>query len=356
MDRLKLVYKILVFLILFISTLFISPRIIKADLDNVSCVPVPEGLVYWLRAENNSDDWTGNHNGTLYGGTSFTTGMVGNAFSFDGEDDSVIIPSASDLPHGADPRTIEMWIYSVSDSWMRDTHPVFHSGAGSFHNAFGIDFDNYPLLQFYTWADDLIISTSLSEVGWFHVAMVYDGITLLSVYINGVLSDSRTLSDFLNTENLDTYIGSGIDSNGIPKYFIGNIDEISMYNRALSEPEIFSIYNAGSYGKCSNIKPIANAGPDQTVDIMTLVTLDGSLSSDPDNNLPLSYFWEQIEGETVELNDPTIPYPAFIAPDNPGKLSFSLVVTDDIGLESDPDIVEITVKDYKIFIPIVFLY
>ena len=147
----------------------------------------------------------------MHGGVSFTTGMVGNAFSFDGEDDFVTIPPASEIPHGADPRTIEMWIYSVSDSWVTDTHPAFHTGSSSTHAAFGIDFHSYPILQFYTWADDLIISTSLPEVGWFHVAMVYDGSTLLLAYINGALSDSRVLAYLLNTDNLDTYIGSGID-------------------------------------------------------------------------------------------------------------------------------------------------
>jgi len=328
------------FVILGLIMIFISPSqsyAIHSIRETTGCYPVPDGLVYWIQAENNANDWTGNHHGTIYGAMSFSTGMVGNAFVFDGEDDSVVIPPDSDIPHGSDPRTIEMWVHSETGSWVTDTHPVFHTGSMSTHAAFGIDFDDYPKLQFYTWADDLIISTALPEVGWFHVAMVYDGSTLLSAYINGALSDSRVLSDLLNTDSLETYIGSGIDSNGYPQFYLGNIDEVSMYDRALSDTEILGIYNAGSYGKCSNQKPIANAGSDQSVDTLTLVTLDGSLSNDPDNNLPLTYQWTQIGGPTVTLNSSTISNPAFIAPIDPASLVFSLIVTDSLGMESDSD-------------------
>lgn len=176
--------------------------------------------------------------------------MVGNAFSFDGDGDYVLIPSSEDLPHGSDARTIEMWIYSISDSWQHDGRTVFHKGSGVLHEAFGIDFDYYPTLQFFTWEDDLYVDTSLPEVGWFHVALVYDGNDLLLAYINGILGDVLQLSNNLNTDNTDEYIGAVIEQSSYPYYYLGNIDEVSMYNRALSSAEILSIYNAGSSGKC----------------------------------------------------------------------------------------------------------
>ena len=63
-----------------------------------------------------------------------------------------------------------------------------------------------------------------------------------------------------------------------------------------------------------NVAPVAAAGSDQTVDEGTLVTLDGSNSTDPDDGIA-SYLWEQINGAPVTLSDPTLPQPSFTTPD-----------------------------------------
>jgi hypothetical protein len=222
----------------------------KSNSIESQCAPIPEDLVFWLRAENNANDFFRVHDGILNGDTSFSAGKVGEAFEFDGYGDFVLIPYTDELLFRSDPRTIEMWIYSVSDSWMQDYRTPFFMGLDSIHAAFGIDFDDYPTLQFITWTEDLYIDTDLEKVGWFHVAMVYDGDTLLSAYINGVLVDSLELSDVLDTAISDILIGGGKDGSMNPTYYIGKIDEISLYRRALTGEEILAIYNAGSYGKC----------------------------------------------------------------------------------------------------------
>ena len=85
-----------------------------------------------------------------------------------------------------------------------------------------------------------------------------------------------------------------------------------------------------------NTPPIADAGPDQTVNVGVLVTLDGSNSSDPDTGIA-SYLWEQTGGASVTLSDPTAVQPTFTAPDlgaEGGALTFQLTVTDNGGLQS----------------------
>lgn len=78
-----------------------------------------------------------------------------------------------------------------------------------------------------------------------------------------------------------------------------------------------------------NVPPVANAGPDQTVDEDTVVTLDGSGSTDAQ---PIaSYLWEQTAGATVSLSSTTVAKPTFTAPPvAPGMvlLTFKLTVTD----------------------------
>lgn len=214
------------------------------------CAPIPDGLVYWLRAENNSDDFTSTHDGLLYGNTAYVPGKVGNAFTFDGNEDNVVIPSSPDLPFGSDPRTLEMWIYSVHDTWVHDYHPPFFTGVDGVWKAFGIDFETYPRIQFYTWGDDFDVITTLPEEGWFHVAFVYDGNLALTAYINGLPEGSRVLGGILQTVLTNHFIGSGVEEHGYPRYFLGRLDEVSFYNRALSADEILNIFNAGSSGKC----------------------------------------------------------------------------------------------------------
>jgi PKD domain len=93
--------------------------------------------------------------------------------------------------------------------------------------------------------------------------------------------------------------------------------------------------------------PIANAGPNQTAQVGTLVTLDGSGSSDPSGQLPLSYAWSFVSkpaGSAATLSNPAIVNPTF-TPDALGNYVIQLVVTDAAGLSSAPATVTISTTD-----------
>ena len=93
--------------------------------------------------------------------------------------------------------------------------------------------------------------------------------------------------------------------------------------------------------------PIANAGPNQKAQVGILVTLDGSASSDPTDQLPLTYAWSLVSrpaGSAVTLSDPTIVNPTF-TPDAVGNYVILLIVTDAAGLSSAPATVTISTTD-----------
>lgn len=92
----------------------------------------------------------------------------------------------------------------------------------------------------------------------------------------------------------------------------------------------------------TNDPPVADAGAPQSVYPGDAVQLDGSASSDPDNDPITAYGWMQIGGTTVVLSGTTTVSPTFTAPPTPDVLTFRLTVTDAFGL-SDDDTTTVTV-------------
>ncbi|MCL4303694.1 MAG: VCBS repeat-containing protein [Anaerolineae bacterium] len=96
----------------------------------------------------------------------------------------------------------------------------------------------------------------------------------------------------------------------------------------------------------NNQAPVADAGNDQSVNTSSLVTLDGSISSDPDGDTPLTYAWSQIGGPAVSLSNAATASPGFFAPSDPAVLTFSLTVTDSLGAAgATPDTIIVTVNN-----------
>ncbi|MFH1809484.1 MAG: PKD domain-containing protein [Pseudomonadota bacterium] len=90
--------------------------------------------------------------------------------------------------------------------------------------------------------------------------------------------------------------------------------------------------------------PVADAGDDQRVDPLDVVTLDGTGSSDPDGDA-LSYLWTQTTGASVTLDHAVPAQPTFTAPTQTGVLTFELVVSDAVNA-STPDIVRVVVGNH----------
>jgi hypothetical protein len=98
--------------------------------------------------------------------------------------------------------------------------------------------------------------------------------------------------------------------------------------------------------------PVADAGADQTVASGADVTLDGSGSSNPSGGT-ITYQWTQTSGLSVTLSDSTAVNPTFTAPETEVQevIVFELVVTNEQGVESEPDSVTITVNPADTPIP-----
>lgn len=91
------------------------------------------------------------------------------------------------------------------------------------------------------------------------------------------------------------------------------------------------------------VKPVANAGPDQHIDLPELITLDGggSFFYDPDGVMEFS--WEQVAGSAVAMSDFAARQPTII-PESEGEYRFELVVSDGLNI-SESDEVLIIVRN-----------
>ena len=217
----------------------------------LSCVSPPSGLVGWWPGEGNANDIAGTNNGALSGGASFASGEVGQAFSFDGVNGSVVVPDSSSL-RLTNQLTIEAWINMRAANAAQSI--VSKVGGSGGNNGYSVSLVENTLQGLFnspggSWPQFAVTSASLVVAGvWNHVALTYDQ-SAMKLYFNGVPVATNVIGPHpINTSSSNLRI-SGDDN--LHVYFDGLIDEPAIYNRALSASEIAAIYAAGSTGKCS---------------------------------------------------------------------------------------------------------
>jgi Concanavalin A-like lectin/glucanases superfamily/Putative Ig domain/FG-GAP-like repeat/FG-GAP repeat len=239
-----------------------------------SCVAPPAGMVAWLPGDGNANDISGNNNhGTPQNGATFAPGKVAQAFALDGVDDYVLVNHSPSLMPTA--ITIDLWVNPTS--YGSPYNRIIEKGGATAtdNGGYGIEFnpceDGQPTcpdgshgVVFLIWSDDGTFATVHSNDPlplntWTHIAATFTGPTfvgpIMHLYINGTKQTTgglREISMGSTTDNL----AIGRRPNFAEKYFPGRIDEVEIFNRALSQEEIQSIVSAGSAGKC---KPNASA-------------------------------------------------------------------------------------------------
>lgn len=192
-------------------------------------------------------DLSGNRNsGSLVNGPTYDSSFQGSIV-FDGTNDHVLVSPSLSIPTGASARSVSLWFYTNSSTWVTDVNTLFFYGAGSTGNAFGIDFDTYPVMEVFTWGGpgrDLLFSSSFSQVGWKNISVTYNGSTTILIYENGIYKNTLTLTAATTTPSSNVYIGAVNPSVIVGSYFTGSIATTQIYNRALSAQEVAQNYNA----------------------------------------------------------------------------------------------------------------
>lgn len=220
-------------------------------------LPPPTGQVAWWRAEGDARDTLGNHHGALQNGIAFTNGVAGAAFQLDGLNDGVIVPHGEALNISSNGFTVEFWMRAGK------TQP------GQANNELCLVEKSHGWVQPYAgWAVQVLTD---GRVGWgvgagslrfpnvrspvdvldsqfHHIAGTYDGANI-ALYVDGQLHGITNYSGPVLNNNLPVNLGFTW-GNGTPRrFFRGDLDEVSVYQRALCAGEIRAIFSAGVLGK-----------------------------------------------------------------------------------------------------------
>jgi uncharacterized repeat protein (TIGR01451 family) len=250
-----------------------------------ACVAPPSGLVSWWTGETGAQDIADGNSGTLVNGaTTAAPGMVGQALSFDGVDDHVLVPFNSNLnPTG--PFSVDLWLKASPQQGSGDGIFMLVDKSHGFVDSTGWGISGFisdGTLSFIFGeggggppANFVGAGTGVSVLDdqWHHFAGVFTG-SAIEVYLDGVLKGSTPYSGLPVNNNRDLYIGAAWGAGTPTRHFHGLVDELEYYNRALSVSEIAGLYNAGALGKCQVPVPgLASIAPTvgdrlQTLDVV----------------------------------------------------------------------------------------
>lgn len=203
--------------------------------------PLSLSPVLWYKGDNNATDSSASgFTGTWSGTTAYTSGVNGAAFSFNG---SSSVSKTFESSLATSNTTICLWM---------NVAPV---GIGTVRIALSMR-QNAPSRGYYNGvsaANTFVHSYAYSDAGprtlgtnavlysqWVHVCFVANG-TNLALYINGAIVDSR-LDTYLPATTSSFMVGALVDG-GPRLFFTGGIDDVIIFNRALTASDISKIYN-----------------------------------------------------------------------------------------------------------------
>jgi hypothetical protein len=212
-------------------------------------VPGADNLVGWWKFDEStgasaSDSSMNGENGTLNGGQSFSgnglNGKINRGLFFNGSSDYISAPFSSDL--NPDLFSLTLWA-KVTGSQGAYRTPISSRDSGL---GFIIYATNANIWSLWTGSGVGYSSTNGAAVvlnQWTFVCATYDG-TTLTLYIDGEDSNSSG-NPYLKNTARELRIGAGNNEAGATYFFHGALDDIRVYNRALTVSEITTIYEQG---------------------------------------------------------------------------------------------------------------
>jgi hypothetical protein len=228
-----------------ILSMFLLGTLLSASAQVPSYVP-SNGLVGWWPFSGNANDQSGNANNGIVNGATLTTdrfGVVNSAYSFN--DNYIVIPSSNSLNFTKG--TISFWLNSNDTNLMVPIKKNDFNGASNEQFSFALNYPNLFSLKYNSFCQPGIgwYSTggrisSLTNGNWHMVSVSFS--SDIRIYVDGFLITSIS-GPLTNADSCSSDIQIGREWSSFPNYFKGKLDDLGIWNRALTQQEITNLYN-----------------------------------------------------------------------------------------------------------------
>ena len=227
-----------------------------------SYVPT-NGLVGYWGFNGNANDQSGNGNNGTVNGATLTTDRFGNAnsaYSFDGFSNFVRIYNSSTLNNPT--ISISGWFNTNNLSY--DDYLGAKGIVGKWWQTPSVCEDNYNAYLVYLnkptnqdntflggatsfYAGNVFYANTIININnWYHFVFIHDSASGGKLYINGNLVNSNNYSGAICNSLNNVIIGSDVENGNFYRFFDGKIDDVAIYNRALTQSEITQLYNSST--------------------------------------------------------------------------------------------------------------
>ena len=279
--------------------------------------------------------------GTLNGATWVTAGRFGKALSFNGTSNWVTVADAAPL-HLSTGMTLEAWVYPTAASTDWSMAVLKERGTtGLAYGMYAADGAAKPPAGYVNigGTDRAAAGNSALPLNtWTHLAVTYDR-SAIRLYVNGVQAGSRAQTGSINSSTAPLRIGG----NAVwGEYFKGLIDEVRVYNSALTAAQVQTDMNT----------PLA-AGPDTTPPSVSVTApsanavLRGSaaVTAAATDNVGVVGVQFKLDGADLGAEDTTAPYSATWATAGDGPHTLTAVARDAAGNRTTATAVPVTVDN-----------
>jgi hypothetical protein len=165
-----------------------------------------------------------------------------NSAYFDGNSNYARLNDELPLPYNNDPRSVSLWVYYIGTSGnYSDWQNIIVWGVRTNYSTYGV-FLNQNKLAMSGYYNDHISSIEVTKNTWHHIVFTYDGNNNHQMFLDGELKDSYTLEP-LATQRSDSRIMIGANYWFNEEMFNGNVTELNVFNRALTQAEVTKLYN-----------------------------------------------------------------------------------------------------------------
>ena len=247
-------------------------------LSSLAQADIPGDYAAWWRFDGDASEQSGNYNGTPSGNAEFSAGVRGGAYTMDGTGDSISVPLGlrDKINPTVNSVTLSCW-WQPSETTESDTRDEVLFGGFMYHWFIGVP-GNVPTAYIYNSSAQMTtVSSNVQAVAgeWVHVAAVYGNDHSIAIYVNGELQNTGTwegafqsATDYLKIASRGTTFAGG------------KIDEMLVYDRALSAAEIAGICELQQAPNTApTLAPLADVATDENTSIS--FTLSGN---DPDGD------------------------------------------------------------------------